>query len=248
MTTINRRPLCHSLQHPGLQHPRLQHLRRAFIIICCTALLMAADAMAQSTQYIRDQLYVPLRSGQGNEYRILNSNLSSGTQLTVLEVNESSGWSRVRTRGGQEGWMESQYLTPTPVAADLLKRVQAEAEKLRTANTELREQLQGLRSEHSTSTTELNQLSKQNQQVASELAELQEISANTVKIDRDNKQLLQTNEMLRNQLEVLQTDNQRLHDSKENEAFLNGAIAVIIGVMIALVVPRLWPKRRSEWA
>lgn len=218
------------------------------LVIGCMALLMAADAFAQSTQYIRDQLYVPLRSGQGNEYRILNSNLSSGTPLTVLEVDESSGWSRVRTRSGQEGWMESQYLTSTPVAADLLKRAQAEAEQLRATNTELREQLQSLRDEHSASTAQLSQLGEQNQQVATELAQLQEISANTVKIDRDNKQLLQTNEMLRNQLEVLQTDNQRLRDSKENEAFLNGAIAVIIGVMIALVVPRLRPKKRSEWA
>ena len=221
---------------------------RGATIAAGLVLLLAGESFAQGTQYIRDELYVPLRSGQGNQYRILNSSLSSGTALTVLEVDESSGWSRVRTRSGLEGWIESQYLTPQPIAADRLKRAQAEAEKLREANTDLRAQLEELRGEHTGTSAELDRLAEENRQVTAELEQLQEISANTVKIDRDNKALLQTNEMLRNQLEVLQTDNQRLRDSNENEAFLNGAIAVVIGVMIALIVPRLWPKRRSEWA
>jgi SH3 domain protein len=28
---------------------------------------------------------------------------------------------------------------------------------------------------------------------------------------------------------------------------MNGAFAVLIGVMITLMVPRLWPKKSSEW-
>jgi SH3 domain protein len=48
----------------------------------------------------------------------------------------------------------------------------------------------------------------------------------------------------------LQADNQRLLDSTENEAFLNGALAVGLGVLITLLVPRLWPKKRrsTSWA
>jgi SH3 domain protein len=49
---------------------------------------------------------------------------------------------------------------------------------------------------------------------------------------------------------MLEAENQRLHDKVDSEDFLNGALAVLLGVIITLVVPRLWPKRRksSSWA
>lgn len=224
-------------------HHRLRHAVLVFSLLALTI-----PAMAQSSRYIRDELYVPLRSGQGLEYRIINKGLPSGTRLTLLETNESSGWSRVRTSSGAEGWIETQYLTDQPVAKDLLERANKELAKLRENNGELRQQLQTVRSDSNATGNELEKFKQENERLNTELDELKRISGNAVKLDRDNKQLLQTNEMLRNQLEVVQTDNQRLRDSDENEAFLNGAIAVIIGVMIALVVPRLWPKRKSEWA
>lgn len=229
-----------------MKHRTRPH-RGGIITLAAALLFTAAGVAAQGTQYIRDELYVPLRSGQGTQYRILNT-VRSGAALTVLETNADSGWSRVRTRSGQEGWIENQYLTPQPIAAQRLKQAEAELDRLRTANSELQEQLQALNEAHEASSNEMSRLDREHREVMTELEQLQEISANTVKIDRDNKELLQTNEMLRNQLEVLQTDNQRLRDSSENEAFLNGAIAVVIGVMIALVVPRLRPKKRSEWA
>jgi SH3 domain protein len=49
---------------------------------------------------------------------------------------------------------------------------------------------------------------------------------------------------------MLKSENQRLLDKIKNEDFLNGAMAVLLGVIIALVAPRLVPKRRknSGWA
>ena len=66
-------------------------------------------------------------------------------------------------------------------------------------------------------------------------------------IASDNRRLLESNQMLSSEVDVLKTDNARLRENKENEFFLNGAFAVLIGVMIALIVPRMMPKRRSEW-
>ena len=77
--------------------------------------------------------------------------------------------------------------------------------------------------------------------------ELKRISANAIKLDSDNRRLLESNQMLSSEVDVLKTDNARLRENKENEFFLNGAFAVLIGVMIALIAPRLMPKRRSEW-
>ena len=57
-------------------------------------------------------------------------------------------------------------------------------------------------------------------------------------------------QVLSTRVEVLEADNLRMKEGKESEAFRNGALAVLLGVVITLLVPRLWPRRRrtSEWA
>jgi SH3 domain protein len=49
---------------------------------------------------------------------------------------------------------------------------------------------------------------------------------------------------------MLEAETIRLQDKLKNEDFMNGALAVLLGVIIALVAPRLVPKRRktSSWA
>ena len=71
-----------------------------------------------------------------------------------------------------------------------------------------------------------------------------------MQLDEDNRRLVVSSEQLRSQLDMLEAENQRLHDKVDSEDFLNGALAVLLGVIITLVVPRLWPKRRksSSWA
>ena len=58
--------------------------------------------------------------------------------------------------------------------------------------------------------------------------------------------LAQETEVLKSRIEVLQADNQRLQSSAESDAFFNGALAVLLGVIITLLVPRLRPKRKSS--
>ena len=95
----------------------------------------------------------------------------------------------------------------------------------------------------STSNTELDA-------VAEELNQLKQISGKAVQLDADNRRLVVEAEKLRSQVEMLEAENQRLVDKLRSEDFINGALAVLLGVIITLVVPRLWPKRRrsSGWA
>ena len=48
--------------------------------------LLANSVMAE-IRYISDVLYVPLRSGQGDDYRILHRGLPSSTEVIVIEEN-----------------------------------------------------------------------------------------------------------------------------------------------------------------
>ena len=66
-------------------------------------LLMTGQVTAQ-TRYITDINYVPMRTGPGNEYRIIHRGLRTGTALVLLEENAGNGFSRVRN-GEQEGFV-----------------------------------------------------------------------------------------------------------------------------------------------
>jgi SH3 domain protein len=69
-------------------------------------------------------------------------------------------------------------------------------------------------------------------------------------LDKDNRRLVEESENLRSDLEMLESERLRLQEKLESEDFMNGAMAVLLGVIIALVAPRLIPKRRknSSWA
>jgi SH3 domain protein len=64
------------------------------------------------------------------------------------------------------------------------------------------------------------------------------------------ERLVEQMENLRSEADMLTAENYRLQEKLESEDFLNGALAVLLGVIIALVAPRLVPKRRksSSWA
>ncbi len=85
--------------------------------------------------------------------------------------------------------------------------------------------------------------------ISDELSKLKQISGKAVQLDQDNRRLVEESENLRSEVEMLEAENQRLQDKLRSEDFINGALAVLLGVIITLVVPRLWPKRRknSSW-
>lgn len=212
--------------------------------------IISASSSAQEVFYIIDQLYIPLRSGPGAEYRILHRGIPTGTEMVVNERTEDGKYSRITTANGSEGWLRSQYLTTEVPArtkvATLQEQKQALEQQMESVNGLLRE----LRDNYRIMSGQLSGKEEQLELTGSELAEIRRISSNAMKLDGENRRLVEGAQVLKSRIEVLEADNQRLLDSNENEAFLNGALAVALGVMITLLVPRLWPKRRrsSSWA
>ncbi|MCB1855249.1 MAG: TIGR04211 family SH3 domain-containing protein [Halieaceae bacterium] len=209
-----------------------------------------SSAQAQDVRYISDKQYVPLRSGAGNEYRITHRGLPSGTRLTVNSESDNGEWSQVTTDTGLSGWMRSQYLMKGVPAQVRLDAALAKAGQAGEQSSALQEELQVVQAERDALLEQLGTTETELAGVAEELAQLKQISGNAVKLDEDNRHLVVRQEELRSEVEMLKAENLRLVDKIESEDFLNGALAVLLGVIITLVVPRLWPKRRksSSWA
>ncbi len=207
-------------------------------------------SLAQEVRYISDTQYIPLRSGAGNEYRIVHRGLPSGTRLTVSQTTDDGLWARIRTEAGDEGWLRAQYLMEDVPAENQLARARARVEELTAENKALSEQVTTLRDTRGELAEQVDDTGSELAQVSEELAQLKQISGRAVELDADNRRLAEESETLRAEVDTLEAENQRLQDKLQSGAFLDGALAVLLGVIITLVVPRLWPKRRrsSSWA
>ncbi len=216
-----------------------------------TVLMIAATStLAQDVRYVSDQQFVPLRSGAGSQYRIVHRGIPSGTRLTVTQQSEDGDWAEITTDRGTSGWIRSQYLmtdTPAQVALD---SAQQRVQTLADENATLQSQLDALNSEKVDLLNQSTSTESDLRSVSEELTQLKQISGKAVQLDADNRRLVETSETLRASVDMLESENQRLEDKLRSNAFMDGALAVLLGVIIALVVPRLWPKRKRNdgWA
>lgn len=110
------------------------------IIVGCLS-LFAAPVYAEP-RYVSDVMHIQLRRGPGNQQPVVVSGLASGTALEFvreeLDGNRIS-WSLVKTTGGVEGWVRSQFLVMEPTAAVQLPVLQQEYERVVQELQQLRE-------------------------------------------------------------------------------------------------------------
>ena len=213
-------------------------------------LLLSAAGHAQDVRYVSDKQFVPLRSGAGNDYRIVHRGIPSGTRLKVARTSGDGEWAEITTDRGTSGWIRSQYLMKDMPAQNKLDAAQRTAATAVEESAALKEEVTALKAERAELIARLETGGQELGNVSDELASLKQISGKAVQLDIDNRRLVEDSENLRSEVEMLQSENQRLLDKLQSEDFINGALAVLMGVFITLAVPRLWPKRRksSSWA
>ncbi|WP_290741666.1 TIGR04211 family SH3 domain-containing protein [Haliea sp.] len=221
-----------------------------FLIVSLLAILGSAAALAQDIRYISDTQYIPVRSGAGNEFRIIHRGIPSGTRLTVSRESEDGTWAEITTDGGTTGWVRSQYLMSTVPAKTLVDSARTRAEQLAEENASLTAELNQLKEVRGELESSIDSADGTLQAVTEELAQLKQISGRSLELDAENRRLVEDVENLRAQADMLGAENQRLQENLRSSAFIDGALAVLLGVVITLVVPRLWPKRRRNdgWA
>ena len=226
-------------------HPNL------FSILFCTLLLTQTAAInaAEETRYVSDVFYVPLHSGNSAKHRIVHRGLKTGRRLTLLETDDDAGFSRVITDNGTEGWIQNQFLSASPIARLRLADAQNKQQQLQNQLTELKKDSNKTQQSNNEIQKQVTLLSRQNQQLNAELVSIKKISANAINLDTNNRELLKKNEMLKIEIAELQANNSRLSDKSDKEWFIRGSFAVLIGVFLAIILPKLKPKARSrEWS
>ena len=221
-------------------------IRNTFRVLMLLLLLPGAGVFAQETQYISDMVLVPVRSGAGANYRIVNRGLPSGTALLVVGQSEDGEWAEIETRGGTRGWIPTQYLQKDPPAGLLINDLRLELEQVRGERDRVVSQLNQSSSEASEADETIIELQSTLDSTQAELTEVKRVSAAALDLDLLNQQLVAELESERSDADLLRLENVRLRERIANNQILDGALAVLLGVILAVVAPRLWPRRKRQ--
>ena len=223
------------------------YIRQGVTALLTVALIATCpQSVAQETQYISDMVLVPVRSGPGTDYRIVNRGLPSGTALLVYDLSDDAEWTEIETRGGTRGWIPTQYLQKEPPAGLLINDLRLELEQVRGERDRLVSQLNQSSTEVTEADETIVELNTTLESTQAELTEVKRVSAAALDLDLMNQQLVAELESERSEADLLRLENVRLRERIANNQILDGALAVLLGVILAVVAPRLWPKKKRQ--
>lgn len=211
------------------------------------ALILAGISLhSQAAQsYVTDSFFVPLRSGAGNDFRIINSRIRTGTPLTLLE-NPEGDWAKVQLPNNTQGWMRKQYIINKPTAKmqlDAANKAREAAEKQLEKYTALFNQLQ---STHNNLQKNSGSTEKEFAQLSERFQNLKILSEDAINLNARYRDLLAEHEVLMTQQDALKAENDMLRNDQTVKHWIYAFLLILAGVFLALTIPSLRPRKRHS--
>jgi SH3 domain protein len=221
-------------------------LRFLIPALLLAALHWAPAVPAQTAAYVTDQIEATLRRGTGLEYGIVRM-MPAGTPVEVLEADATSGYSRVRTAQGAEGWILTRYLMDEPAARDQLETLRRRLEEALAQRGSAGELLDAMTGERDALAAERDALERSRDALAEELAQLTAAAAEPLRLSERNRELDQQVEALQAELAGEQIANRELRRNTQRDWFVAGAAVLLLGLVLGVVLPRIRWRRRSRY-
>jgi len=208
-------------------------------------LLLAPLAVAQSV-WVSDEFEVMLRTGPSTGNAIERM-LPSGTALQVLEVDEETGYSRVRTEAGTEGWVLTRYLMNEPSAREQLAALTRRLTNAAAEGSSLTTQLNAIRTEQEAAQQKIATLEREKGQLERELAEIKRTAADVLSINQQNKTLRDQLAAAEIRSDTMEQQNRELSGQSNRYWFMTGAAVLVVGMILGIWLPRIRWQRRSRY-
>jgi SH3 domain protein len=211
------------------------------------ALFVLSAAAFAETVYTIDSVDFSLRANEDTRSKVL-AMLPGNTELTILHRNARSGFSKVRTSSGVEGYIVSRNLTTTPGTKLALNELNLKLAALTEENNVLKTELKAAKGDNTQALTPSQSLLEERDHARQELAELKTASAQTVQLKEQRDQLQERNITIERELEQLKRENQALQNTSSQNWFLYGGALAFAGIFLGYLLPRLaWKRRSSSW-
>ena len=214
-------------------------------IVLLAALLLPVPVYAESA-WVTDQFEITLRSGPSTSNAI-QLMVGSGTRLEVLERDADSGYTRVRTQGGTEGWVLTRYLMNEASAREQLQNLTSQLTNANSRGSSLDTQLSAIRSQYDTANRKIQALERDKAAVETELAEIKRTAANVLSVNEQNKSLRDELTAAQIRADTLEQENRALASQTKRYWFMAGALVLLVGILLGIWLPRVRWQRRSRY-
>lgn len=219
------------------------------LIVLCAAVAGAAqvNAQADDTRYVTDQLVITVRTGQGSGYRVLKT-VSTGTKVEVLSENQATGYSKIRTPDGTEGYSLTRYLSADPPAEIKLAEMKKKLEQLQAKPPDdAQKQLTDLQAKYQSLKLKYDSLEFENVQLSQRMDAVKQNASNVVGLMDQRDEAQQRANKLSSELEKLKVRNTELENHSDKKWFMAGAAVLILGILVGIILPKVGVRRRGKW-
>jgi SH3 domain protein len=210
------------------------------------ALVALASAASAQTVWVSDQFEITLRTGPSTGNAIERM-LPSGTALEVLERDEESGYARVRTQSGTEGWVLTRYLMNEPSAREQLTTLTQRLTNAAAEGSSLTSQLSAIRAEQDAAQQQIATLERDKGQLERELADIKRTAADVLSINEQNRALRDQLAEAEIRAETLEQQNRQLSGQSNRYWFMTGSAVLVVGILLGIWLPRIRWQRRSRY-
>lgn len=216
-----------------------------FLLLSCAALLREPSCWA-ARAYVTDTFEITLRTGPSTDNKII-AMISSGQTVEVLE--SQGDWSLVRLPdGSKQGWVVSRFLInrlPWSMQAAALKEENAALkEKSATIQSTLAE-IQRRREELA---AELQKTTRVMEETTASYETLKQGAEGFIRLRRIHETTQAALKAAREENKNLRTEQERLRSSQMNRWFATGALVLLCGLLLGVMVGRQQKARKSFYS
>ena len=192
------------------------------------ALSVSTLAHAEEKRYVSDELNTWVRSGPGDNSRLVGT-VNAGEEVVLLQTNEASNYAQVRDSSGRTAWIPLKELNTQPSlrtrVPELENQVKTLTDKLNNIDNTWNQRTADMQQKVAGSDGVINSLKEENQKLKNELIVAQK-KVNAANLQLDDKQ----------RTIIMQW-------------FMYGGGVLGAGLFLGLVLPHLIPrrKRKDRW-
>lgn len=208
----------------------MKSLKAWFWMVLIGLLVLPAASMAE-TLYVSENFEITMRTGPGNERKII-SLVQSGRALEVIEKGKE--WSLVRTPKGKEGWVLNRYLTASQPSAMVLDRVRKDYDVLTAKYKDLKDKFNQLNSEKKVTDADLSQNRQDNDTLSAAYEKLKKESADFLKLKKRHQQTTADLEAEKNRSATLDEENMQMKRNRIIQWVLTGGGIMLLGFFLGL--------------
>jgi SH3 domain protein len=196
--------------------------------------------------YVTDTLEITLRTGPTLGNKVI-SMPPSGQAVEVL--NSQGDWSLVRLLDGdKEGWVLSRYLITRLPWSLQAKNLREENAGLQTKLAQIEAALSETQQQRRELASELQKKSKRLEEIQASYETLKQGSEGFLKLQRTNATNEAALDAAKSNLENLREEVEELRSSQVNRWFATGALVLLCGLLVGIMVGRQQKKRKPLYS